>query len=239
MGAAPSMAGIGRTGRLQASAGYMGEVPRTPPEWMDPTRAGGTVPAPSPGQRAAAIAACSGLFARPPISRAALSARQGLEAAQGPSARQGHRLREGEGVPQITRADKWVSNGVLSLAPPGPAHLQGDEGMWPWQDPHLAWAPALPVPPAEPGVSPLLGGVTPATPAPSSTGCPRRVLPGPPMRNEDPMPMASPWHGRHTWHLARGYPSCPQGCRLKLLGCPGPLSPAPQACPKPYPVRHR
>lgn len=103
MGAVPSTEG---TGRLQASAGCVGEVLSTAPMQMDPIRVGGTAPAPSPGQRAAAITVCTGLFALSPINRAALSSRQGPEAAQTSLARQGHRSQEGEGVPQITPADK-------------------------------------------------------------------------------------------------------------------------------------
>lgn len=57
---------------------------------MDPTRAEWTVPAPSPGQRAAAIAACPGLFALSPINRATLFGGQGPEVAQILSAMQEH-----------------------------------------------------------------------------------------------------------------------------------------------------
>lgn len=85
-----STEGMGRAGRLQGRADCAAEVPSIAPKQVDPTRAGGTVPAPSPGQRAAAITASTGLFALSPINRAALSSGQGPAAAQSPLARQGH-----------------------------------------------------------------------------------------------------------------------------------------------------
>lgn len=138
--------------------------------WIPPGLGGQSLP-PARDKGQPLSPACTRLFALLPINGAALSSGQGPEAAQSPLARQGHRSREGEGVPQITPADKWVSNGVLSLAPP-----------WPSLSPR-GWgnvAPALPsltpiglqlslYPRHWPclGASPLLRGVTPAMPVPS------------------------------------------------------------------------
>lgn len=54
-GAVTSTEGMGRAGRLQASAGCAGEVLNTAPKQRELTRALGTDIAPSPGQRAVAI----------------------------------------------------------------------------------------------------------------------------------------------------------------------------------------
>lgn len=89
-GAAHSTEGMGKAGRLEASAGCVGQVPSTLPKPMDPTRAGATVPAPRPEQRAAAITACTGVFALLPINGATLSGGQGPEVDQSPLARQGY-----------------------------------------------------------------------------------------------------------------------------------------------------